>query len=399
MTRFLLAFLFCLSCHGAYNRSVMMNSDEVLLGDSTNIFKANSNILNMSVKHPNAISNGHTVHVLFQGGFQVNKEASFLEGLTVANYVRGSNFVASDSVFNGPGRYGFWGDGGGLTNLFLTNVFASGHLTNWAKIATNNLSIYQLIDRGQLIYWKDILPDRLYWFESVGITNHDHGRDLEFDNATYTNFAIAGGEAGRSLAHLRVNTVTATNFILFEPQWVDCPGQIIWGTLPAGKTAVAITNLPNGGMQMMFDKYDTSQWVSANMEAPHNIAVTNEMFTFLDASNVIHFHARSLVNATEPDTIAKMQVIWQGFNGVDGVTGPTWTNIVSWSVGENSEEKVVSFSPVGWNEFVPDNDTTWEATFTRITPASAAYTGPILFKHPSIHVPVGNSVGLGTTGL
>lgn len=196
-------------------------------------------------------------------------------------------------------------------------------------------------------------------------------------------------------------SVTATNFALTLPYWVDCPGQIFWATGRGAGSAVtnsiAVVDVGNGMAAMEFQQTNGSESLFCNAEAPHNIAVTNAASPASALYVEPHLHVRSETNAVAPNTNVTLRVIWRGCGGLVGNTNSLFiTNTITVGLGLDSYDVLAEVGHYSYTNWMPSIASTFPMSWTRVVSATGEYPGNLVIKCPSIHVPVGNRSTVGT---
>jgi hypothetical protein len=201
------------------------------------------------------------------------------------------------------------------------------------------------------------------------------------------------------------STVTASNFALSYPRWIDAPGQII--PLAAGGGAVPILDVGDGTYAYVFARitggvtYGTDK-LPFNSESPHTIAQTNSTWLISNTNLYVeaHFHGRPLTAPVAPNTNAAFRIIWKACN--PGMTNSELftQNITIGLVAGSTNEMLIEFSHLNYSTNYPGIATIWTGTVTTQDPGSNQYMtqagSGFIIRNPSFHVPVGINSVVGT---
>jgi hypothetical protein len=291
--------------------------------------------------------------------------------------------------------------------LLSTNIFMSGALSNYNGLyLSNDTSSFVLetnafvtlyYDNGWFLNDNEADPSHIYHAETLigeWIPAEDYS---EYPNGTTTRPELVTCD--------QAGLVKARNFATVGVKWVDCPGNLISGSVGA-KTLIPVQHMGDGTYAYVFTRisggvnYGTEH-MPFNCEAPHIIADTNATTPIESLWVEPHFHGRPYSAPVAPDTNVSFTIVWKGVNP-GSLPSPCWTNTVTYGLTAGSQaEMLIEFGHMSYTNFHPSIAAIWPCAISVANPGSNDYMSQsgagFVVRMPSIHVPVGNRNAIGST--
>jgi hypothetical protein len=334
------------------NMTVNVGQETVIRVDN----KTGSNIPEMSAVYISG-AHGHNPEITL--AVATNEAKSYILGVTTTWVTNnGSGYVTSEGMIHGLNTKAIGEDG---ATVFLSTNVPGGLTTNDCSAPFHSVSVgiiaYSHVNQGILF----VSP---------------HFRHVTASNIT-------------DLSNFRM---TATNYSLTAPQWIDVP--VLYAFSGTGPSAPSLTAVTNGSVIQAL-AMDNTDILYAQGQFPHNIAITNAVFPKFYVEPHIHFSTTGgAIDSTHSNVT--FQVEWE-MASIGSYYNNRGTNIATFGVTTDGFHYLGELGHIT-NTIPSGISTVFRCRLTR--PASALRDigngHLVLIDSMDVHVPVGNSTAIGS---
>ena len=187
------------------------------------------------------------------------------------------------------------------------------------------------------------------------------------------------------------NSVTVTNLALTVPQWIDILANYSFST--TGPSAPSLTAVTNGSViqELAFDNNDI---LYAQVQFPHNLAITNAAFPVFYWEPHVHFSTIGTIGPVNSNVTWRIE--WE-VASINGAFTNRGTNTATMGVTNDFTHRVLELGHIT-NSPPLGISAVFRCRLTRPASALRDYgTGhDVLLDGFDLHVPVGNAVAIGS---
>lgn len=216
---------------------------------------------------------------------------------------------------------------------------------------------------------------------STGLTNF-----TETTSAGWLNTNFNGGNVKIQQGAVTASgTVTATNFLLSTPRWVDSPIQYVWPS--GGPTAPALT-IPDGGLVGGLGLTETADELLGVCQINHQVCASNTAY----AQNLyteIHLHMQPATKPTSSTTNATFRLTYTAGNIGGNYYGPfVVTNTIGMNTVTNRTHYLLEFGHIPASNYFPTISAIYRLKVEHIASAAQDYSGAIIVDGIDVHYPI-----------